>query len=254
MRKSNPRKVIQRLTPKIVCINRATTSLDISFGTLIRALQSYVDDHVAPVWGTPAKLVKGSNFEKGTWAMVFLDNADQVTGRGTKLADHDLTPEGLPLAKVFVSTAILNGEFVSVAASHELVEMLVDPAINMMATGPHSAGLGKSNVMYAYESADPVEELSFKVKGVPMCNFVYPTYFEAYHKPNSIQFDHMKNIARPFQILSGGYQIMFKGGKWSALHGSPKKKKALEREDRRGHRSEARIRGGARRRLGSQGV
>jgi hypothetical protein len=251
MAKSKTRKVVQRLTPKIVCINRATTPLDISFGVLVRALQSYVDDHVAPVWGTPAKLVQGTNFEKGTWAMIFLDSADQITGRGTKLADHDLTPEGLPLAKVFVGEAIMNGEFVSVAASHELVEMLVDPAINMMTTGPNSAGLGRSDTMYAYESADPVEESSFKVKGVPMSNFVYPCYFEAYHKPNSTKFDHMKKITRPFQILSGGYQIVFKAGKWSATHGSPRKEKAFRREDRRGHRSEARVRGGARRRLKS---
>jgi len=42
-----------------------------------------------------------------------------------------------------------------VSASHELMEMLVDPAINLMATGP-----GPKTV-YAYESADPVEALSF---------------------------------------------------------------------------------------------
>jgi hypothetical protein len=237
----------RRQIPKIVCINHATTSLDIPFGALVRALQSYVDDHVAPVWGTPAKLVRGKDFVKGAWAIVFLDDPDQTIKQGTKLADHDLTPEGLPLAKVFVQNAILSDEFVSVAASHELVEMLVDPAINMMTTGPAPRGLGKSHVMYAYESADPVEELSFKVKGVPMCNFVYPAYFEAFRKPNSTQFDHMKKITRPLQILPGGYQVVFKAGKWSAVHGSSAKAKAFKLEDRRGHRSEARIRGGIRR-------
>jgi hypothetical protein len=80
-----------------------------------------------------------------------------------------------------------------------------------------------------------------------MCNFVYPSYFEAFHKPNSSQFDHMKKITRPFQILAGGYQIVFKQGKWSALHGSAAKAKAFMREDRRGHRSEVRMRGGAHR-------
>jgi hypothetical protein len=42
----------------------------------------------------------------------------------------------LPLSKVFVKTTLADGELVSVSASHELVEMLVDPAINMMTTGP----------------------------------------------------------------------------------------------------------------------
>jgi len=56
--------------------------------------------------------------------MVFLDNADQPGGA----AYHDLTPDGMPLAKVFVKTTV-GTRLVSVSASHELVEMLVDPAI-----------------------------------------------------------------------------------------------------------------------------
>jgi 3-methyladenine DNA glycosylase Mpg len=49
MAKFNPGKGAQHQTPKIVCINHATMSLDIPFGVLIRALQSYVDDHIVPV-------------------------------------------------------------------------------------------------------------------------------------------------------------------------------------------------------------
>jgi len=244
-----PAAALKPQTPTVVCINRATTPLDVPFGALVRALQAYVDKHVAPVWGTPAKLVQGKNFIKGAWAMVFLDDANQSDHRGTKLADHDLTPDGFPLAKVFVRNTLITGEFVSVAASHELVEMLVDPAINMMSTGLGGGGLGKSRVMYAYECADSVEELNFKVNGVPMCNFVYPAYFEAFRKPGSTQFDHMKKVSRPFQILPGGYLIVFKAGKWSAQFGSARKKSAFSLEDRRGHRSEARKRGGAVRRL-----
>ena len=53
-------------------------------------------------------------------------------------------------------------------------------------------------------------------------------------------FDHMKKVKRPFQILSGGYQIIFKGGKWTQVFGSETKKKRFAKEDRRGHRSELR--------------
>ena len=49
-----------------------------------------------------------------------------------------------------------------------------------------------------------------------MSNFVYPAYFEDFHKPGSVKFDHLKKVKKPFQILTGGYQIIFKGGKWSA--------------------------------------
>ncbi|HEX7271129.1 MAG TPA: hypothetical protein VF420_03145 [Casimicrobiaceae bacterium] len=218
--------------PRIACFNKAKTPLGVDLDALIAAMQAFVDQDVAPVWGTPAKLVKSSDFLAGKWAMVFLDDADQPGA----LAYHDLTPDGLPLAKVFVKTTIANRGLVSVSASHELVEMLVDPAINLLTTGPDP------KLVYAYESADPVEELSYPVRGIPMTDFVYPSYFEAFHKPDSVQFDRLKKVSKPFQILSGGYQIIFKNGKWTQIYGSAAKKKRFAREDRRGHRSEQRAR------------
>lgn len=216
--------------PTIACFNKATTPLGVNLDALIASMQAFVDDDVAPVWGTPAKLVKTSDFLPGKWAMVFLDDADQPGA----LAYHDLTPDGLPLAKVFVKTTIANHDLVSVSASHELVEMLVDPAINLLTTGPDPM------TVYAYESADPVEQLSYPVKGIAMTDFVYPAYFEGFHKANSVQFDRLKKVAKPFQILSGGYQIIFKNGKWSQIFASEAKKKRFTKEDRRGHRSEQR--------------
>jgi len=222
----------QGAIPTIACfIDKTTkTPLGVNLDDLIAAMQVYVDQHVVPVWGTPTKLIKTTGFLKNAWAVVFLDNADQPGA----LAYHDLTPQGLPLSKVFVRTTINNGDLVSVSTSHELVEMLVDPAINMMTTGPDP------KIIYAYESADPVEALTFNVNGIPMSDFVYPSYFEVFHKPNSAKFDHLGKVTRPFQILAGGYQITFKNGKWGQVLGSVKKKKHFAQEDRRGHRSEIR--------------
>jgi len=216
--------------PTIACFNQAKTDLQVNYDDLIAAMQKYIDDFIVPVWNTPAKLVKTADFEKGAWAMVFVDDADQADA----LAYHDLTPDGFPVAKVFVRTTLSNGDQVSVSASHELVEMLVDPAINLMSTGPDP------KTIYAYESADPVEALSFEVDGIPMSDFVYPSYFEVFHPAGSVRFDQMGKVNKPFQILSGGYQIIFKNGKWSQIFGSEKKKKAFAKEDRREHRSEQR--------------
>jgi hypothetical protein len=220
----------QGLAPTIACFNKATIGLGVDFDDLIAAMQVYVDKFVAPVWGTPAQLVKTTGFQKGAWAIVFLDDADQPGA----LAYHDLTPDGLPESKVFVKTTLDNHDLVSVSASHELVEMLVDPAINLMTTGPNP------KLVYAYESADPVEALSFDVDGIQMSDFIYPSYFEEFHKPRAVQFDQLDKVTKPFQILSGGYQIVFKNGKWSQVFGSEAKKKSFAHEDRRGHRSEQR--------------
>src|SRR5437762_2786688 len=218
--------------PKIAVFNKATIPLGVDLDQLIAAMQVYINQFIVPVWATPANLVKSTGFIKGAWAMVFLDDADQPGA----LAYHDLTPDGLPQSKVFVKTTIDNGDLVSVSASHELVEMLVDPAINLMSTGPDP------KIIYGYESADPVETLSFKVQRIPMSDFVYPSYFEDFHKPRSVRFDQMNKVTRPFQILAGGYQIIFKNGAWSQVFGSEAKKRRFAREDRRGHRSEERKR------------
>ena len=216
--------------PKIAVFNKAATPLGVNLDSLIAAMQEYIDRFIVPVWATPAKLVKTTGFKPNHWAIVFLDDAD-VPGA---LAYHDLTPDGLPLSKVFVKTTIANGDLVSVSTSHELVEMLVDPAINLMSTGPDP------KAVYAYESADPVEAFTFNVKGIPMSDFVYPSYFEVFRKPNSTRFDHMKKVTQPFEILDGGYQIIFKDGQWTQMFSSTTTAKRFALEDHRGCRLEAR--------------
>ena len=66
--------------PTIACFNKATDPLGVDFDALIAAMQAYVDQHVVPVWNTPAKLVKTKDFVKKAWAMVFLDDSDQPGG------------------------------------------------------------------------------------------------------------------------------------------------------------------------------
>jgi hypothetical protein len=222
----------QGAVPTIACFNQAATPLGVDLDALIAAMQAYINNNVAPVWGTSANLVKTTDFQPGAWAMVFLDTADAPNA----LAYHDLTPDGFPQAKVFVKTTLDNNDLLSVSASHELVEMLVDPAINMLTTGPDRT------IVYAYESADPVEALSFPVNGIPLSDFVYPSYFEDFRQPGSVQFDQMNQVNAPFQILQGGYQLTLKDGQWSQIFAAKDdaKKRAFAREDRRGHRSEQR--------------
>lgn len=220
----------QGVAPTIACVNHATVPLGVDFDKLIAVLQKYIDTCVAPAWGTPAKLVKATGLQRGAWAMIFLDDADQ---KGA-MAYHDLTPEHLPVAKVFVKAILAEKMLVSVSASHELVEMLVDPAMNIYTKGP------EPNQTYAYESSDPVEESSFLLDKIEMSDFVYPSYFEAFRAPKSVQFDHMNLLTKPFQILAGGYQIVLKDGKQTQVFGSKAKAKRFSKEDRRGHRSESR--------------
>jgi hypothetical protein len=222
-------------TPTIAVFNKAVTPLGVDLAALTRALQRFTTECVAPVWGTPARLVPTRDFRKGAWAVVFLDDADEANA----LAYHELTPDGLPVSRVFVRTIQRAGESLPVSASHELVEMLVDPAINLWANGPDVTQ------MWAYEAADPVEALSFDVGGFAMTNFVFPSWFEGFRRPRSTKFDWMGKTDRPYQILRDGYQIIWEDGHVSEIFGSAAKARAYAREDRRLHRCELRKVGGA---------
>ncbi|MFI5311203.1 MAG: hypothetical protein ACHQQ3_08235 [Gemmatimonadales bacterium] len=214
------------IVPTISFVNLAKEPLDADLGEMVAALQRYVDDCLAPVWGTPATLRVAKHVPKGHWGVVFTDGYHQATTDGV----HDLTQDGYPLANVYVSTVLKAKEKVSLTVSHELAEMLVDPGANIDVEGPR-------NVLYSYEVADPVEEDKFLVDGFQMSDFVFPAWFEGFHKPHSTQFDYMKKLSRPFQVRRTGYALVLYHGRWIYRTITPAKLRRLEEEDRRGHRS-----------------
>ena len=69
-----------------------------------------------------------------------------------------------------------------------------------------------------------------------MTNFVYPAYFESFHKPGSVQFDHLKKLSKPFQLHIHGYQSVRVNGKWIMRFGSRAQQKLFEKQDRRNRR------------------
>jgi hypothetical protein len=216
----------QGAVPTIACINRAKTDLGVDFDRLVPALQTFLDDCFAPIWGTPARLIKATKPQSGCWTMIFFDRADQKGAEGY----HDLQKNNQPLSKIFVKATLASGDKISVTACHELAEMMVDPATNLWAKG-------RGGRFYAYEMCDAVEEEEFEIDGIAMSDFVYPAYFELFRKPKSVQFDYLNKVTRPFELLKGGYAIVHRHGRVKEIYGSLAKKRRFAKEDRRFHRS-----------------
>jgi hypothetical protein len=189
---------------KIAVINESHDLSDRDVVPVVAALQRQVSEHFAPAWGVPADLrflAVGQPPRPGEWWIVVLDNADQAGALGY----HDVTDEGLPLGKVFARTTRLMGGHWSVTASHELLEMLGDPEINLTVfVQDHSHPTGR---LYAYEVCDACEDDSFgyEIDGVIVSDFVYPAWFESFRKPNSTKFDFRAQMHKPFELLKGGY-------------------------------------------------
>jgi hypothetical protein len=186
--------------PTIAFVNLAETPLGADLGKLVAALQKQVDRDFVPVWGYPAKLYVTDKPEPDEWQVVFLDDADAANALGY----HDLTKDGQPVSKVFVKTTIAAGQKITVTASHELLEMMIDPGAQLWAQSTDGR-------FYAYEMCDAVEDEEYVIDGISVSDFLYPSFFESWHQPRSVQFDHLKKVSQPFQTLQNGYQIVSDG-------------------------------------------
>ena len=187
---------------KIAIINASSVVTDEQqVRKVVAALQTQVSRDFAPAWGVDADLrfvPKGSKPAAGEWWLVILDDSDQAGALGY----HDLSKQGLPMGKVFAKTDMTYGEQWSATASHELLEMLGDPGINLVVFEEAAAG-GR---LFAYEVCDAceAEKFGYRIDDVLVSDFVFLSWFEAFRKKGT-QFDQSKKISKPFQLLSGGY-------------------------------------------------
>jgi hypothetical protein len=214
---------------RIASINKAKTGLGVPFPMLTAALQKCYDEHFLPVWGYPVKLYNTKKAKRSDWLFIYFDDADEAGAEGY----HDLTHHGQPVSKVFVTTSLEDNVPVSVTASHELFEMVIDPIANLWAQATN-------RTQYAYEMCDPVEEDTFMVDGIEMSNFLHPSWFEPFKHPPRTKFDHLGKLKRPFSVTKGGYVIIKRNGRVKERFGSLAKEKRFAMENRRGHRSEFR--------------
>jgi hypothetical protein len=216
--------------PTIAFVNLATEPLGTDLGKLVSALDKQMERDFVPIWGYPAKLYATQKPKPDEWQVVFLDDADAANALGY----HDITKNGQPVSKVFVKTTIAAGQKVSVTASHELLEMMIDPGAQLWAQNANGR-------FYAYEMCDAVEEEEYEIDGIAVSDFVHPAFFEPWHEPRSTQFDHLGKVAQPFQTLQRGYQIVSDGKSVQEIFGSRAKEQNFRTaEIRTMHRSEYR--------------
>lgn len=139
--------------------------------------------------------------KKDEWQLALLPEPDQPGALG----DHDRTPAGLPLMRVF---PLLDPSSPwTVTASHEILETLADPELARAAQAPD----GK---FWAAEICDAVEIDEYPIDGIPVSNFVLQTYFEPPDDLTGVKLDHLGLVKRPFEIRSGGYGQYWTGTRW----------------------------------------
>lgn len=203
---------------KIQISNESSVLTDNQVQAVVPALQTQVSRDFAPMWGIDADLefVTKDQLDSSKWWLIIFDDSDQPGALGY----HDLNPKGLPLGKIFAKTDMQDKLQWTVTTSHELLEMLGDPDINLAAVMQPDQ---QTAILYAYEVCDAVEadQYGYDIDGVLVSDFVYPSYFETMFKDQTVQFDYqnkLKNIVP--DMLPGGYMLawdIYSGSGWQQI-------------------------------------
>lgn len=114
-----------------------------------------------------------------------------------------------PFAKVIASP---DDDTWTIDASHEMVEMLVDPWGNRVQTSQAIAISGNDVVdaegtfSYLVEACDPCEanNYAYGIGGIAVSDFITPHYYDA-SEASGVLYSFRGNITRPRQMLKGGY-------------------------------------------------
>lgn len=217
----------QQVSPiQISVINASTVLKDDEVKPVVQALQKQVTNDFRPAWGVDAELTfvpTGTEPRPNTWWLSMLDDSDQAGALGY----HDLTPDGLPIGKVFAGSDLKYGYIWSVTASHELLEMLGDPNINLTVLVQNTDTAG---TLYAYEVSDACEadNYGYAIGDVKVSDFVFPSWFESFRTTDSTQFDQERHIHNPLELLPGGYIGAFDINSGSGWHQVTAKKKPAD--------------------------
>ncbi len=181
--------------PVFVALVSDTASLGISELTVVTAaIQKQVARDLLQHWGiqgTVSPFAKLEDVPAGFWPVIVKDDIEE-DAEGTHCDDN-----GQPLALV------TSGRSWSVTASHEVLEMLVDPFGNRTVAGP-SPKPDQGRVEFLVEVADPVGDSVYTVDGVKVCDFCTPRFFDP--QPSAgVQYCATGAIQGPRQILVDGY-------------------------------------------------
>jgi hypothetical protein len=93
----------------------------------------------------------------------------------------------------------------SITASHELLEMLVDPYGNKLVQAPDINPRSDGHlVSYLVEIGDPCEVFAYSIGGVSVSDFVTPEYYNDAAE-QGVDLDFLGRLTRPLEVPRGCY-------------------------------------------------
>jgi hypothetical protein len=185
----------------------------------LRAINRQIREDFEPYWSLGAKLrLEGRSAKqpskidladmRGDAVLYLWDNVDVKDALGY----HDRNNHGIPFGFVFTELSRELGENWTVTLSHEALELIADPEVNLLCMGPHPAEPGR-DVFHWYEMSDAVQTETYEVDGIEVSNFVLPLYFtggdELGGRNDFLGRSHNGKTLKSFGVNPGGYVGFF---------------------------------------------
>ncbi|MDA2912517.1 hypothetical protein MYX77_00905 [Acidobacteriia bacterium AH_259_A11_L15] len=185
----------------------------------IRAINRQIAEDFDPYWSLSATLrLEGKSTlspdrqepadMRGDAIIYLWDKTDVPNALGY----HDANNRGIPFGFVFTDLAEAIGEKWTVTLSHEALELLADPEVNLLVMGAHPADPNKI-VFHWYEMCDAVQAETYEIDGVALSNFLFPLYFtsseELGGRNDFLGRIHNGQTLKSFGVNPGGYVGFF---------------------------------------------
>jgi len=157
------------------------------------AIQKQIIRDFTPLWAIEATIDAFPGIDDvpvGYWPIYIVDTFDE--GGQHKTRHHQ--PFGLVAA----------GSSWSLAASHEALEMLVDPGGDRLVAG--ASPMDQARVEFLLEVCDPCQSdaQAYTVNGVLVSDFCTPEYFDPLGVTGA-RYSYTGSLSAPHQVLPGGY-------------------------------------------------
>jgi|SoiMethySBSTD1v2_1073268.scaffolds.fasta_scaffold00083_40 hypothetical protein len=175
--------------PDIAVVNFSSVP-DADAQAAIRAVNRQVLEDFQPIWGSAylsklhaaLPLVNGQpmqDMKVPAEAVIYLVDQPSIPGA---LGYHDMNNAEVPVGFVFTDL----GDW-TVTLSHEVLELIVDPTVNILVPGPDPRQPANPNawLFHTYEVCDAVERTEYHIDGITVSNFLTPSYFKPGNAPGT---------------------------------------------------------------------
>jgi hypothetical protein len=199
----------------ISVINHTKDIPDEEIHHALRAINRQIEFDFKPYWSLGATLrLEGRSCKRVNRetlsdmrgdAIIYIWDEEDVD---EALGYHEKNHRGIPFCFVFSRLAKELKESWTVTLSHEAIELIGDPQVNLLVQGPHPE-TGKK-VFHWFELCDAVQAETYMIDEVEVSNFVLPLYFTSGEERagrNDFLGRRSKDIKplQSFKVKRGGY-------------------------------------------------